>query len=113
MRWLLPLALFLVCLMPRTAAADEFMDGNKLLQLCTSTDPGNGFECTGYVMGVADSLAFPVDAEKKPLCIPRGVTVRQIIDVTVTWLQHNVPERSYPAVAAVGIAIARAWKCGD
>jgi len=110
MRWLLPLAMLgLAC--PGPAKAGQFMDGNQLLQLCTSKDPYNGFECTGYVKGVADAFAFQMDAEKRPLCIPARVTARQLIDVTVKWLRDNAPERDYPAVATVGIAIAKTWKC--
>lgn len=48
MRWLPPVALLaLLCLAPRPAMARQFMDGNQLLQLCTSQDPYNGLECTG------------------------------------------------------------------
>lgn len=114
MRWL-PALLVLGFLAPRPAlaTAGQFMDGNKLLQLCTSGDPNNGLECTGYIKGVVDAFAFPMDAEKKPLCLPAGATAKQFTDVTVTWLQHNIPERSYPAVAVIGIAIAKAWKCDD
>ena len=112
MRWLLPLPLLgLVCLMPRPAVAGQFMDGNKLLELCTSEDPYNGLECTGYIKGVVDGFAFQMDGEKQPLCMPDKVTAKQLIDITVKWLQDNTPERSYPAVATVGIAIAKKWKC--
>src|SRR3954470_22476900 len=81
MRWLLALALpGLICLMPRPAAAGEFMDGKKLLQLCASDDPYNGLECTGYVKGVADAFAFQMDGGKRPLCMPNGVTAKQLIE---------------------------------
>jgi len=33
--------------------------------------------------------------------------------VTVAWLKGNIPERDHPAVATVGIAIAKKWKCGE
>jgi hypothetical protein len=114
MRWSLPLALLgLICLAPRPAAARQFMDGNRLLQLCTAADPYNGLECTGYIKGVADAFAFPMDAEKRPLCMPAGVTAKELVDVTVQWLRDNVAEQTYPAVATVGIAIAQKWKCGQ
>jgi hypothetical protein len=114
LRWLLSLPLpGLICLMPLPAMASQFMDGNKLLQLCASGDPYDGLECTGYVKGVADALAFQMDSQKRPLCMPDGVTAKQLVAVTVAWLQGNIPERSYPAVATVGIAIAKKWKCGE
>jgi hypothetical protein len=112
MRWLPPLAMLgLACLTPRPATANQFMDGNQLLQLCMSQDPYNGMECTGYVKGVADAFSFQMDAEKRVLCMPDGVTAKQLVDATVKWLQENTPEREYPAVATVGIAIAKTWKC--
>ena len=114
MRWLMPLALLgLVCLMPRPAMAGQFMDGNQLLQLCASADPYNGLECTGYIKGVADAFTFQMDSQKRPLCMPNRVAAKELIDITVKWLQDNAPERSYPAVATVGIAIAKKWDCGQ
>ena len=118
MRWLLRLALpGLVCLAPvclaGPAAAGQFMDGNKLLVLCTSSDPYSGLECTGYIKGVADAFAFQMDASKRQLCIPDRVTARELIDVTVRWLRGNPPELDYPAVATIGIAIAEKWKCNQ
>ena len=119
MRWHLPPALpglvclALVCLAPLPAAAGQFMDGNKLLVLCTSPDPYNGLECTGYIKGVADAFIFQMDGAKRPLCMPDRVTAKELIDVTVRWLRGNPPELSYPAVATIGIAIAKQWKCGD
>ena len=114
MRRLLPLAsIALVCLAPRPAMAGQFMDGARLLQLCSSDDPYNGLECTGYIKGVADAFVFQMDGAKRPLCIPDRVTAKDLIDVTVTWLRANRPELSYPAVATVGIAIAERWKCGE
>jgi len=105
--------LALVCLAPGPVMANQFMDGNALLQLCASKDPYNGLECTGYVKGVADAFAFQMDAQKRPLCMPDGVTAKELVAVTVAWLQSNIPERDYPAVATVGIAIAKKWKCGE
>jgi len=35
------------------------------------------------------------------------------MEVTAERLQGNIPERDYPAVATVGIAIAKKWKCGE
>ena len=113
MRWLLPLLIGLISLAPRPAVAGQFMDGNQLLQLCASTDPYNGLECTGYVKGVADAFTFQMDSQKRPLCMPDRVTAKQLVAVTVAWLRDNIPERDYPAVATVGIAIAKKWKCGE
>ncbi len=112
MRWLMPLAMLgLAC--PGPVLANQFMDGNQLLQLCTSADPYNGLECTGYVKGVADAFSFQMDSQKRVLCMPDGVSAKQLVDVTVKWLRENAPEREYPAVATVGIAIAQRWKCGQ
>ena len=114
MRWLLALLLLtVISLAPRPAAAGQFLDGNGLLALCTSTDPYAGLECTGYIKGVADAFAFQMDGARRPLCIPDRVTAKELIDVTVKWLRANRPELSYPAVATVGIAIAEKWKCGE
>lgn len=52
-----------------------------------------------------------MDADRRPLCMPADVTAKQLIDVAVKWLQDNAPERAYPAVATVGIAIAKKWRC--
>jgi hypothetical protein len=113
LRRLLPLLLGLICLVPGPAAAAQFMDGNKLLGLCASEDAYDGLECTGYIKGVADALAFQMDSQKRPLCMPDRVTAKQLVAVTVAWLRDNIPERDYPAVATVGIAIAKKWKCGE
>ena len=108
---LLALACGLVCLAPRPAAADPFMDGNKLLVMCTSPDPYSGLECTGYVKGVADAFMSRMDDARQPLCMPESVTARELIDVAVNWLHGNPPQMSDPATATIGAAITEKWKC--
>lgn len=103
----------LISLAPRPAAAGEFMDGNMLLTLCTSPDPYNGLECTGYIKGVADAVFFQADGPRLALCMPGPVTAKELVDVTVRWLRGNPPEMSNSAVTTIGIAIAERWKCGQ
>src|SRR5215469_13695426 len=84
-----------VLLMSNTAEAVRIFDtGNDLFQACnTQTRFAQGY-CTGFLVGVADSLTSTGgQIAGYRACIPVEVTKRQVQDVVLTWLTNHPAER--------------------
>jgi len=93
-----------------TARAD-FLDGNKLLALCTSEIPADKNACAAYLMGATDAfnytmqLAVGIGIEQRTgtrpsmadinRCVPVGVTTIQVRDTVVHYLQQHPEKRHY------------------
>ena len=114
-------ALALACLIgapsqavAQPAVARTFMTGARLLALCRTENP----YCTGYVAGVADTLA-PLSVPGGPLpptslasFCPQQMTVKQAI-VAFQKYAHNNPEGlQIDAAQFVGDALHAAYPCG-
>ncbi|WP_147274596.1 Rap1a/Tai family immunity protein [Phyllobacterium bourgognense] len=79
------------------ARADGFYDGNKLLKLCRSKDFDERGVCTGYVVAAADAWASYRIVNGKPTCLRPSVTVGQVQDVVVKFLEDNPGNRDINA----------------
>jgi hypothetical protein len=92
---------------PASAAA-QFMDGNRLygrLQAGKRSDGAvEGAIASGYVTGVADAY---------PNCIPAGVTVGQLSDIILQYLEDHPEKRQLPAVTLVATAISERFPCAQ
>lgn len=87
-----------------SAAHAEFYTGNDLLRMMR----GNNAEqaaAFGYVVGVSDAL------HKITLCVPNGVTVGQVNDVVLLWLDRNPQSRHFSADSMVVAALSPIWGC--
>jgi hypothetical protein len=62
--------------------------------------------CLGYVAGVSDALE-----EVNQICPPKGVNVRQIIDLIVKYLSDHPEKRHYDAASEAGLALMDAFPC--
>jgi hypothetical protein len=95
--------------------ADEllgFISGNKLLAMCQSTSDMDKMNCVGYVTGFADSASK--FAELGKTCYfqaEKGVTQKQLVDVTVKYLNDHPEERHWLAVTPMMEAMKTAFPC--
>lgn len=83
-----------------------FVHGNDLLQNCQNPDVA----CVSYVSGVADTLEM-VAPHLTNICRPGAVTVDQLVDVLIAWLEEHPAERHRPAAKLAGMAFTEAWPC--
>jgi len=98
---------------PQAAGSRTFMTGAKLIELCKTENP----YCTGYVAGVADTLA-PLSEPGGPLppnslasFCPGQMTVKQAIDVVQKFAQANPEGLGINAAQFAGDALHEAYPC--
>lgn len=100
-----------------SSAADAgFYSGNELYDVCTAertskTYIENTYECVAYVAGAVDAFNTTREANGLKSCIPQGVTVSQLKDVTVDYLRDNPVDRNKSASSQVFAATRKAWPC--
>jgi hypothetical protein len=105
-------------------AQDSYYTGNDILASCTAptTDPVHYAKlatCRGYVAGLVDGVDFAAgvfalqnnEPETKLICVPAGVTIGQLTDVVIAYLQANPATRHRSGAAEGLIALYRAFPC--
>ena len=92
------------------AGDSELFDGNKLFEHC-DTDGANWSNgvCYGYVVGTYDRGRY----DSVGVCIPDGVSVKQLIDLTTNYLRDNPQLRHKPADLLIGSSWYEAWPCPE
>jgi hypothetical protein len=89
--------------------AGAFWSGNDLYGWCTGTsNSGNKSNCYAYVAAIAD-VAQSLNAVNA--CIPNGVTVQQIADVTTQYLRNHPAIRQRGAMSLTMFALMDAFPC--
>lgn len=98
----------LVCLLliPCVASA-EFWTGNKLYNNMKSTNNMDQVQAYGYVMGVFDTSAGVEHCGQAA----QNVTVGQINDIAMQYLEQNPAQRNLAADLLVRVAFSRVWPC--
>ena len=93
----------------------QFLDGNRLFELCDEEAPDYKQDvCLGYVMGVIDVLVSHSDVEIEQrigLCAPKNVSAAQLRAIVVRYLKQHPDERHYAALNTVGAAVRDAFPC--
>lgn len=87
------------------SSKENMFDGNTLYELRPYP---HFFE--GYVSGVADTGALTGPALRR-YCIPGGVKVQQMADVTYRYLVANPADRHLGAAHLVRQSFREAWPC--
>ena len=96
--------------METPANADMYtVTGNQLLTMCVEQNNFSQGQCYGYVMAVADHYLASHIEEPLRICMSGGVTRKQIVDVTVAFLQSRPEKRHYIAEGVVWEALRTAW----
>jgi len=84
-------------------------DGNELLRKCVPATWNEFFYCEGYLAGVAETPWPTVPPQR--VCSPAGVTLDQITNIVVRYLQAHPETRHGPAPALIIAALAEAFPC--
>ena len=82
-------------------------DGNELLAACLR--PAETFDrgyCLGYIVGAAGALELEAS-----VCPPKGITLGQLKDVVVRYLQAHPEIRHQSATFLTSIALIDAFPC--
>ncbi len=86
--------------------------GDDLWAACTGSGSEELGNCSGYVAGVADTLAMMYTlGMTKVACTPMKTTVSQLVDVVVNDLRNRPEVRQYSAASTVAAALKRAFPC--
>jgi hypothetical protein len=110
-------------------ASAETLSGNELLDICSAKDDMAKFSfCIGYVNGIIGGLrygaALPFIATGKPAteadalgqsilgyCAPEDVTLSQMVDITVLYLERNPASRHESVRPQIVAAFTEAFPC--
>jgi hypothetical protein len=91
------------------SAIAEYVDGNNLLEQCRSkAQLGQAF-CRGYILAIADSK-LESNATRN-ICVPRSVTVDQLRDIVVKYLEQNARYGHLPANFLVHNSLWEVFSC--
>lgn len=107
-----------------TASQADGQDGNAFLRNCsdalrfeTLTDDDerlNAGVCYGFVLGVRQTLMmwqqFGPDLD---LCIPANVSLKQLVQVFVKYMEDNPEKLQYSASVLLVTAASEEWPCED
>lgn len=102
-----------------------YITGNELHRDCSADGEGIlGFQsralCMGYIAGVVDAFTTSAmvagvvrgeDTEVNLLCIPEGVEMGQLIDLTKDYLKNNPGDRHFTASFLVYMALSKQFPC--
>jgi len=104
--------------MPAYAQRTSRVDGNKLLQVCTSKTGTTG--CEAYISGVSDTIALLQrgDLEAAPsakisamLCVPKSAAGPELRATVINWLQQHPNNRRSQAAQVVYRALREKYGC--
>jgi len=108
-----PFAVVGITSQPAMAA---FKTGNDLLRECEAGEGPNPnmFQlgaCAGYILGVADTIAFWSQVKDGKNCIPASSQAGQLKDIVVKHLKANPEVRHFDAQTLTYLAFRNAFNC--
>ena len=95
----------------------ECIDGNKLLELCTSSGGPTYYQdqayCAGYLQSINDSLVTLELAGivQQLTCVPKQVSLLQMRDVALQYISTRPEVRHATASSLVLAALKQAYPC--
>ena len=91
-----------------------YVDGNALMTWCqprNAAGPNNPL-CIGFVAGISDAVNFSrqfTGQGPNTSCTPSEVTIPQLADVALKYMNRNPDKRDLAAAALVVAAMDEAW----
>jgi hypothetical protein len=87
---------------------------NELLRDCTEPSLGtftSGF-CLGYIKGAAEMSRLRQKVPTlPPLCVPDALTVGEVRNIVVSYIEEHPEELHYASIALVHNALEEAFPC--
>jgi hypothetical protein len=105
--------LFLLIAASATARVNSNFD-NELLRDCTHPSPGSFTAglCLGYLKGAAEMSRLREKLPQlPPVCVPDAVTVGQLRNIVVRYLEEHPEELHYSSIVVLNNALAEAFPC--
>ena len=87
------------------SAQAQFISGNTLHTRINSTETHDRIWAMGFITGVSDAY----DGEL--FCVPNGVNVSQLVDITKDFIRRNPRDRHMVAAALVMLALVDVFPC--
>lgn len=92
-------------LAPSLASA-SYLTGNDMLNRLRSRESVvDRSMATGYAIGIYDAYSQVTH------CPPDNVTVGQLVDMTIDWLERNAKTRHEPASTHLMVMLMTTWPC--
>ena len=101
----MPILLALFFSLTASIAQAHILTGNEYLEWADRRYEDRVY-IVGYTGGVADTLAIT-----GALCLPEGVTNKQLVDTVVKYLNENPQRRHEDSLLAVLSALLGPWRC--
>jgi hypothetical protein len=98
------------------AEAGIYLSGTDLFADCSVPKENPVYfsrteRCTGFIAGVVDATEGIRSLQGKPYCIPEDVTLGQLNEVVLAYMQNNPANRSLAASALVIAAVGNTYSC--
>jgi hypothetical protein len=95
------------------ASAQAISSGNDLYAACRSTELYPLAKCIGYVQGVKDGILVDhiLGSRNAPFCLRSEVTLEQLRDIVLKFIQDNPALRDQHAAGFVELALVQAFPC--
>ena len=91
------------------------MTGNDLLSYCKRSGLFDAGICLGYIGGAWNTMQGYSSYKKIPhslrICSPEKVTIKQVKDVVVQYLEQNPNLRHVSGGLTIKFALQAAWPC--
>lgn len=116
MKHLLSRVLALVVTLSISMGSAAMFTGNHLQAYCLDQNRAVMFgQCLGFLRGVQQGHAFfrSFNDQNKFYCLPDNVTISQLLQISVTYLEENPEQLHLEAGALVYGALAKAFPCED
>ena len=118
---LLIVAVSLFMIFPTIAAAVHYSDGNLLHETCNEaialfdsrgeTDAFKAGSCFGYIRAANDMYEIMVINSNRTICIPSGISGKQLIRIVVKYLNDHPEKLHNPASLLVYEAFQESFPC--
>jgi len=100
----------LLCVSTRISDAD-YINGNQLLEKCTSSSFERKLFCLGYIEAISDAMQHQTINGFKG-CVSTEIAAGQLQDVVVDFLRQHAADRHLAAESMVARAVSEAFPCG-
>jgi hypothetical protein len=95
----------------RAPAATVYLTGTKLLETCEAAESYRVLDCVSYIKGATDQFESLRGIQNRPACVPPGISVGRLLELTVTYLRAHPEARSASAASLVAAALSAEWNC--
>ena len=111
------LSILFVSPMTHADNPDFYLTGNDLKEYCESPEPQTRVFCIGYIVGVSDGIDwFDGDGDDDPVfpsCPPTDLTMIQMAEVLLKYLEDTPQFLHLPATPLIAGALVKAFPCPD